>query len=451
MKSTNQLIKNTATALLVMVATLAQAQQSEPLSLPKAIDMALENNRSLHIKKLQVEEKRAKVREDETRKYPSVTVNSTYQYNANLGRLVIPEGSFGALPVNQTTIVPLPNETKTFNLGEHHTFNAGATAYQPITQLGKIKTGIAIDQTDVQISEQEQAKVALQIRQGVERLYYGMLITQKHQEEATAKLELAKLKLYDVESALQSGKTIDASKAGLQASIADEEQNLLKLTIQMDDYLADLKYLTGLTADQVTLEGVDLSALPTANLEETKAIASKNNVDLKLATLSRDKSELAIKAAQQSYRPDVGLVAGYSYQVGNLLYPTHNPFAGVNLKWNIQDLFANKQVLNQRLFLRQQAQENIANTQEQVNNSIEKAYRKINQATALINVAQRAVQYRTEELKVQNDRKAAGLNLPSDILATQSQLAKAQADLLSAQLNYRLAQSELKILTGEIK
>ncbi|RAK02532.1 outer membrane protein TolC [Larkinella arboricola] len=448
MKS-NSLKNNIAILLLVMATTLAHAQQSEPLSLQKAVDLALQNNRSLTIKKLQVAEKRAKVREDETRKYPSVTVNSTYQYNVNLGQLVIPQGSFGALPVNQTTVVPLPNEAKTFNLGQHNTFNAGATAYQPLTQLGKIKTGLAIDQTDVQISEQEQVKVALQIRQGVERLYYGMLITQKQKEEATAKLELAKLKLYDVESALLSGKTIDASKAGLQASIADEEQNLLKLNIQIEDYTADLKHLTGLTADQVTLEGVDLTTLPTANPEEAKATASKNNVDLKLATLGRDKAELAIKAAQQSYRPDVGLVAGYTYQVGNLLFPTHNPFAGVNFKWNIQDLFANKQVLNQRNFLRQQAQENIANTQEQVNNDIEKAYRKINQATALINVAQRAVQYRTEELKVQNDRKAAGLNLQADILTTQSQLAKAQADLLAAQLNYRLAQSELKILTGE--
>ncbi|MGV3557787.1 TolC family protein [Larkinella arboricola] len=449
MKS-NSLKNNIAILLLVMAKTLAHAQQSEPLSLQKAVDLALQNNRSLTIKKLQVAEKRAKVREDETRKYPSVTVNSTYQYNVNLGQLVIPQGSFGALPVNQTTVIPLPNEAKTFNLGEHHTFNAGATAYQPLTQLGKIKTGLAIDQTDVQISEQEQVKVALQIRQGVERLYYGMLITQKQKEEATAKLELAKLKLYDVESALLSGKTIDASKAGLQASIADEEQNLLKLNIQIEDYTADLKHLTGLTADQVTLEDVDLTAFPTANPEEAKATASKNNVDLKLATLGRDKAELAIKAAQQSYRPDVGLVAGYTYQVGNLLFPTHNPFAGVNFKWNIQDLFANKQVLNQRNFLRQQAQENIANTQEQVNNDIEKAYRKINQATALINVAQRAVQYRTEELKVQNDRKAAGLNLQADILTTQSQLAKAQADLLAAQLNYRLAQSELKILTGEL-
>ncbi|MFC5412165.1 TolC family protein [Larkinella bovis] len=450
MKSDSHLKKHIATLLLVMATTLAHAQQTEPLSLQKAIDLALQNNRSLNIKKLQVAEKRSKVREDEVKKYPSVTVNSTYQYNVNLGQLAIPQGSFGALPLNPTTVIALPNETQTFDLGEHHTFNAGATAYQPLSQLGKIKTGLAIDQTDVQISEQEQAKVALQIRQGVERLYYGMLIAQKQKEEASAKLELANLKLYDVESALLSGKTIDVSKAGLQASIADEEQNLLKLNIQLDDYMADLKHLTGLTADQVALEGVDLSATPTANPEDAKATANKNNVDLKLATLGRDKAELGIKAAQQSYRPDVGLVAGYTYQRGNLLFPKHNPFAGVNFKWNIQDLFSNRQVLTQRHFLRQQAQENIANIQEQVNNDIEKAYRKLNQATALINVAQRAVQYRTEELKVQNDRKAAGLNLPSDILTTQAQLAKAQADLLAAQLNYRLAQSDLKILTGEL-
>ncbi|WP_198175411.1 hypothetical protein [Spirosoma telluris] len=58
------------------------------------------------------------------------------------------------------------------------------------------------------------AKTALQIRQAVERLYYGLLINQQQRVEATAKLDVANLKLYDVESALQSGKTIGVSKAG---------------------------------------------------------------------------------------------------------------------------------------------------------------------------------------------------------------------------------------------
>jgi len=158
---------------------------------------------------------------------------------------------------------------------------------------------------------------------------------------------------------------------------------------------------------------------------------------------------IAIRAAEQSNLPDIGLVAGYSYQTGNLLFPNNNPFVGAQFKWNIQDLIANKQVIRQRHLLSQQARENLADTQNQVKNDVSKTHRKLTQATALIAVAEKAVKYRTEELKVQTDKQASGLNLEADILNTRSLLAKAEADLLAAQLNYRLAHSDLQRLAGE--
>lgn len=426
----------------------AYAQQAQPLTLEQAVDMALQNNHLLNVRKLQVAEKEAKVAEDAIKRYPVASVSSSYQYNANLGQLVIEQGSFGALPLGGTTIA-LPNEEKTFPLGKHHNFNAGVTLYQPITQLGKIKTGIEVAKTDAELARHEQSRASLQIKQAIEKLYYGLLITQKQQEEANAKIKLAQMRLYDVESALLSGKTIDVNKAGLQANIADEEQNLLKLRIQTEDYTADLKQLTGLEADSVTLAPVANMTAASGTLDSYLANAASTNNDIKIANLTEIKTQKAIRAAEQSNLPDIGLVAGYSYQTGNLLFPNNNPFVGAQFKWNIQDLVANKQVIRQRHFLSQQARENLINTQNQVKNDVSKTHRKLSQAGALIAVAEKAVKYRTEELKVQSDKQASGLNLEADMLNTRSLLAKAEADLLAAQLNYRLAQSDLQRLAGE--
>ncbi|MET7258129.1 TolC family protein [Dyadobacter fermentans] len=426
----------------------AYAQQAQPLTLEQAVEMALQNNHLLNVRKLQVAEKEAKVAEDAIKRYPVASVSSSYQYNANLGQLVIEQGSFGALPLGGTTIA-LPNEEKTFPLGKHHNFNAGVTLYQPITQLGKIKTGIEVAKTDAELARHEQSRASLQIRQAIEKLYYGLLITQKQQEEANAKIKLAQMRLYDVESALLSGKTIDVNKAGLQANIADEEQNLLKLRIQTEDYTADLKQLTGIETDSVTLAPVPNMAMGTGTLDSYLSNAATSNNDIKIASLTEIKTQKAIRAAEQGNLPDIGLVAGYSYQTGNLLFPNNNPFVGAQFKWNIQDLVANKQVIRQRHFLSQQARENLLNTQNQVKNDVSKTHRKLTQATALIAVAEKAVKYRTEELKVQSDKQASGLNLEADILNTRSLLAKAEADLLAAQLNYRLAQSDLQRLAGE--
>lgn len=424
------------------------AQQAQPLTLEQAVEMALQNNHLLNVRKLQVAEKEAKVSEDRIKRFPVASVSSAYQYNANLGELVIDQGSFGALPLGGTTI-QLPNEEKTFPLGKHHNFNAGVTLYQPITQLGKIKTGIEVAQTDAELARYEQSRASLQIRQAIEKLYYGLLITQKQQDEANAKIKLAQMRLYDVESALLSGKTIDVNKASLQANIADEEQNLLKLRIQTEDYLADLKQLTGIQSDSVSLAPVGNAGIAAGSLDNYLTSAATANTDIKIASLTELKTQKAIRAAEQSNLPDIGLVAGYSYQTGNLLFPNNNPFVGAQFKWNIQDLVANKQVIRQRHLLSQQARENLANTQNQVKNDVSKTHRKLTQATALIAVAEKAVKYRTEELKVQTDKQASGLNLEADILNTRSLLAKAEADLLAAQLNYRLAHSDLQRLISE--
>lgn len=429
----------TITFVLLLAAGKQTYAQTDTITLDRAIDAAIQNNHMLNIKKTQVEEKQAKVKEDEIKKYPTLILNSTYLYNVNTS---------DPLPTNSSTVLPVPIPDKFMQLGEHNTFNAAGVIYQPITQQGKIRTGIDISKTDVLITEKEKEKVAQQIKQSVERLYYGLLINQKQKTEAVSKLEVAKIKLFDVESALLAGKTVNVDKAGLQANIADEEQTILQLDIQAQDYMDDLKQITGLTADNLSLANVDTAASATPSLEESKSVAFVNNVDLNIANLNQTKAELGIKAARQSYLPDVGLVGGYFYQTGNSVFPNNNPFAGINFKWNIQDVLSNKHVVKQRELSSQQANENLANTREQLNTDVDKAYNKIIQSKNLIAVAQKSVYYRKEELKIQLDKSATGLNTKVDVLNAQSSLAKSEADLYAAQLSYRLAISDLNILEG---
>jgi outer membrane protein len=449
MKRHNIRIYLVASFIFLIGIQFASAQSSEVLTLQQAIDMALENNHLLNIKKLQVDEKASKVTEGKIKAFPTVTINSTWQYNQNLAKLTIPKGSMGTLPLSAQMIIPLPSQDLAFDLSKHETFNAGVMLYQPISQLGKIKAGIDVSKTDVSIARQEEINASLQIQQAVEKLYYGLLINKKQKEEADAKLELAKMKLHDVESALASGKTVDVNRAGLMANIADEEQNLLKLEIQAEDYTVDFKNLTGFTSETVTLVEAETLLPESLIVSDQKETSETNNPNLIIAGLNQQKAKQGVDAARWSYLPDLGLVAGYTYQQGSILYPEHNPFVGANLKWNIQDIFSNRQLVNQRNFLLEQAAENLENTRQQVTSDIEKANRKIRQAIALINVAQKAVTYREEELKIQQNKETNGLNTAADLLNTKSLLAKAHADLLAAQLNYRMALSDLKMLTGK--
>jgi len=160
-------------------------------------------------------------------------------------------------------------------------------------------------------------------------------------------------------------------------------------------------------------------------------------------------------------------LGGYVYQdaaadfTGDIRYPflgsslgldpqwrKRDAFIGVVLNWNLKDLVANTYITRQRLFLKKQAEENLANTREQIHADTEKARRKLTQAAELIGVAGKVVEYRREDFKIQTDRFSAGLNLEADWLTAKAALAKAEADWLAARLNYRMAWTELQILAG---
>ena len=414
--------------------------------------MALENNHYLKIKQMQINEKKEKINEDKVKLYPDISVGANYQYNTNLPKISIAEGSFGTLPPALGG-AGLPATDQTIVMGNNNTYNAGASFYQPISQVSKIKTGIEISKMELVITESEKVKASMQIKQTAEKLYYSLLILEKQKEEAELKKAAAQSKLKDAQSAVMAGKVTNSTQVGLNASVADEEQNLLKIKIQEDDYTADLKQLVGLP------DSVSIIAEPLTDETEQfpKSLydsllnnsAAPNNVDIKIAGLTVTKSESAIKASQYSYRPDFGILGGYAFQKGNALYPTDYEFIGFTFKWDIQDIFSNNHAKQQRIWQKKQAEEDMANTKEQVNTDIAKANRKIYQSIELITVAEKAVNYRREDLKIEADKQLSGLNLESDYLSAKAALAKAESDLYAAKLNYRLALTDLQILTGK--
>ena len=69
--------------MLLIAAGKQTYAQTDTLTLDRAIEAAMQNNRLLNIKKMQVEESREKVKEDEIKKYPTLILNSTYLYNVN--------------------------------------------------------------------------------------------------------------------------------------------------------------------------------------------------------------------------------------------------------------------------------------------------------------------------------------------------------------------------------
>lgn len=436
-----------ASLLLTVSLFASKAQETKILTLEDANNLALQNSRLLKIKDYQVAEKQAKVSEDKVKYLPIAAVNSHYEYATDLVHLTIPQGQFGTLPLTPTGI-PLPSKDETFNMTQHNMYGAGATVYQPISQIGKISAGVSVAKRDAEIAQKEASKARMQIKQGVEKLYFGILICQKQKLESETKIAVAEKKMSNVQSAVDAGKMLDNNEMGMMASLADEQQTLLKITIQLDNYKNDFQVLTGLESDDFSLQDVviEITELGASTVDST---ILTQNIDVQIASLLQSKAKSGVKAANYSFVPDFGLIGGYDYQVGNTLYPTSNAFIGASLKWNLTDIASNSYTTRQRKLLQLQANENRLNVEDNTIKESQKVERNIRQSVKLIQVAQKVVEYRTKDLEIQENRQNAGVSLESDLLLAKASLAKAQSDLLSAQLSYRIALSDKKILKGE--
>ncbi|PIQ21876.1 MAG: hypothetical protein COW65_06465 [Cytophagales bacterium CG18_big_fil_WC_8_21_14_2_50_42_9] len=435
--------------LLLLTKQVSWAQEVRTLALAEAKELAMKQNRLLGITREKINENEQKVTEARSRQFPLLYATGGYVYNGVTQDVVLPQG---ALAYNPTNGIVVPQADFPLLLSRHNLVSGNVLALQPISQLGKIRTGVKVAKSDVEIAKTQVSKAEQDVRQGVEKLYFGILIAQKQQEEAQLNLKLTDARLYDVESALLAGKTDITNKVGLQADRANQEQKLLQIQNQLEDYTFDLNEALGLPAiTRLQLANLPTEATNLQPLENYTQQARTQNIDVRLASQNIQKAEYGVAAARRDYIPNISAVGGYTHQSVLTILPQDNYFVGLQGNWNIIDFGRRRSVLNLRRSLQQQAEENLQYTREQAVGRVEKAYRKVNQAQALVTVAQKAVQYRNDELKLKKDRRVAGLNLPRDVMETQAALAKAEADLFSAQLNYRLALSELEAAAGVLE
>lgn len=432
-------------ALMIIFFNLTLYAQNQKYNLNQIIQYTLENNSMLMIQREVVEEKQSKIKETQIKLYPSIILNADYIHNFKIGQLSLPAGSIGFIEPNTL----IPNININFPLGEKNNYTTGISIYQPITQLNKIITAVKIDKVDQTIAKLQVEKLTKKITLDIKILYYSILAVRKRIDAAEKKNEVAQIQLYDLQSAINSGKTIQLSEFGLKANILKEQQDLLKLKIKEKDLLSDLQILSGVETSSIILEESNTDNLHRfENLQSLKDSEVNNNFDFQISSLEKEKLTLAIKATNESFLPDLGFIAGYNYQKGNSLFPETNPYIGINFRWNIQDVFITSYQLKQKKSQYEQLKENNQFTKKQIFSEINKSYRKLIQSKDLVDLAKMTLDFRINDFELEKNKKRAGLNLPIDVLKSEFMLTEAKADYYEAKLNYIINLEEINNLTN---
>ena len=163
-----------------------------------------------------------------------------------------------------------------------------------------------------------------------------------------------------------------------------------------------------------------------------------------------EKSRHAVRAAKYEYIPDVTIFAKHGYQDGAPFVEKNVGIFGAELTWNIFDWGKRKGEIGQRVAQQSQAEENLARIDKRIGIEIDKVYRKLERSKQMVDVARESLSLCRENARLSENGLKAGTVTAAKHAEAIAALKKAEMDELQTSLQYRLAQSELRRITGDL-
>lgn len=416
------------------------------LTLPAAIQMALEHNRQLSLARLATEENKEKRNAVRADYFPHIRNESTAIYLTDLQGVVIPAGALGA----SASTGPIPGATIRIGQGAQSAFTSGTGLAQPLSQAFKIHAGVKAADADVKSSEialqDAEDGVALLVR----KMFFDLLIA-KEQLTAAEAGERARQKI-DQETAqdVAQGRALDATALESHVAYLDQEQVVLSSQLSIEDLSRQLNDILGLAHETKLLldsEGMDqLPPLPSR--EEMLSAAHAENPKILAAQQAIEKAKAGLAAARADYIPDISGVARYSYQNG-VPFLVHNfgSFGGL-VSFDLFDGGAREAHVKQARIAVEMAETQLSQVKAEIDLRVDSGYSRVRQLSDLVNVETEALKAREEMARVADKRLGESSELPSSMELAHAAVESARAALLEANLTLLLAEEDLVQLMG---
>lgn len=434
-----------AVLLLLALVSPAFAQGTpEPLSLQRSMDLARERSPIVGIARAKVEEQRQKVKADRSDYFPQLTGDWNWTRNTTKGLVAIPAGALGTLQ----DLGPFPAETMHLNQGSQNLSLANLTLGQPLTQLLKIRQGDLAAQRDLEAALADLLKIENELRLGVQKTWFGILIARQQQIVAQSDLDAATASLEESRAAVKAGNVLNALNLGAGANLLQAQQKIRAAKHQEDDLLGELRELIGMGPEEPLLLAASEVQPPSAPPLRIALAKLRSNAELRAAESLHGKALSGLKAARLDYVPDVSAFVKHTNQSGVPFLRSDFTSIGVQVSWNLFDWGRRSHVISQRSAEVTQAKENLRRVEGRVRLDIEKGYRKLEDAKALSEAAEEAFRYQAEMLRIALDQREVGLIPPARLAEARAAHAKAELERLQAHLGWCLAAAEIESILG---
>jgi outer membrane protein TolC len=430
--------------------SVAQQSTANPmlLTLEQAINLALKQNHSIHLRSLSVDQMQSKKDEARSNYLPQIKTSGSVLHVTEFEGVVIPAGTFGSYP----STGPVPSKPLFIDQGSANWYIGGVGLEQPLTQQFRIHQANVAAQQDVLIAktqlDQTQDSIALQVRQ----LYYNILITQQKLKASQDQLAAAQIKDEESRSDVATGNALEISALQSKAAILQSQQDSLTLHLQGNDLRRQLADIIGLPVDTpLDLDpGAAAIALDVPTRADAIRIALEQNQDLRAARQTLVKAQAGLAAAKDGYIPDVTAFSRYSYQSG-VPFLVHNfGTFGFALTYDLFDGGRREAKIREARSEVHSAEVAVDKLKSDIEVQVHGIYDRVDELRQMVDVAGQIVRVRTEAARLSDRQFEQTAALSSARSQSHADQASATASLLEASCGLSLAEADLKRAIGQV-
>ena len=429
----------------LLLASLALPAQ-DSLTLDRAVELALKNNRQVKAAAIEVEKAGDQVAATRTHRLPQFQFNAFGSQLLTRLDFLFPRGAFGVF----RGIGPVPGSDTNITTPRRPSLFLYGTVSQPLSQLHKIGLGVHLQQLTRDLDREKMEQARQNVANSVKKIYYGLAQTQSALDAT-----MESIKLYTeidrvVGESLTEQVVLKADSLDVKANLAKAQytsvtlrNNMATLREQLNDAMGrDLRV-------EFRVDAASDSVLFQVDLEPARARALEQRPEVRQARIRIRQAEYDRSLKKAEYIPDVSFNFSYLSPFSISVVPKNIASAGLMVTWDVFDWGRKKHELGMKDKTIDQAKLDLEETQAQILMEVDTRARKLEESRALLKVTQLGMDAAQEKVRVASNRYSEKAALLKDVLQTQTVLADSSYQYQQALAGFWTARADFEKALGE--
>ena len=429
-------------SMFLLAGSLGWAQGPLPLSMKRAVEIALAPDGSARAALAQESIQQAKDRVAEARAALLPNLDTTVRENRQTINLQAYGFAFN---------IPIPGFSIPSIVGPFNVFDARASAQQSLLNFSSVRKYQASKATLAAVKFDNDA-TRNQVSDEVERAYLACLRADANRDTARANVELSEALLAQARRAQTAGTGTGIEVTRAEVQLANDRQRLIRAENDRTRTVLQLLKSMGLHLDSSVefTDKLDYKPIDPASSETLLEQARKARFELKTQQQREEAARLSHSAVKAERLPTIGALADYGAIGTDVVSSRATYTLGASLRVPVFD-GGNRAARREESFSQyRQEQIRTKDVGQQIELQVRTALESLRSAAAEVDASRDGLSLAESELAQARRRYDAGVATSVEVTDAQTRLQRARDNQVIALYDYNVARLDLATATGAI-